>query len=192
MDPRLARLKELVEQKAVLRGEFTLSSGLKSSHYVDARRVTHDAEGITLIGELVQEIVAAAGVEAIGGPTAGANPIITAAQIAAHRKQQPLGGFFVRSERKQHGTGQLIEGNHPASPGARVAIVDDTLTTGGSIERAIEAVESAGSKVVKVVVLVDRRQGGAERLRARGYDVQALFEADEEANITPSSDGQGP
>ena len=180
-DPRRARLKELVEQKAVLHGDFTLASGAKSSYYIDGRRVTHDAEGITLIGELVEELLHEAGVEAIGGPAAGANPIITAAQMVAHQRKRPLEGFFVRAEQKEYGTGQRIEGNLPATPGARVAIVDDTLTTGGSIERAIEAVGAQGCKVAKVVVLVDRSAsggGGAEKLRARGYDVVALLKAD--------------
>ena len=184
-DARLARLRELLVHKAVLRGDFTLSSGAKSTYYFDGRRVTHDAEGITLIGELVEEILHGAGVEAIGGPAAGANPIITAVQITAHQRQRPLSGFFVRAEQKQHGTGQQIEGNLPDAPGARVAIVDDTLTTGGSIERAIAVVEAQGFRVAKVVVVVDRRQGGADKIRARGYDVQALFEADEDT-ITPA------
>ncbi len=178
MDPRLTRLKELVEKRAVLRGEFTLSSGLKTSYYFDCRRVTHDAEGIMLIGELVQEILERSMVEAVGGPASAANPIITAAQIAAHRKGRRLEGFFVRSQQKEHGTQRLIEGNLPTARGTAVAIVDDTLTTGGSIQRAIEAVEAVGCRVAKVVVLVDRRQGGADKLRAKGYDVEALLAAE--------------
>jgi orotate phosphoribosyltransferase len=94
-----------------------------------------------------------------------------------------ISGFYVRSERKGHGTERLIEGNLPATPGARVAIVDDTMTTGGALLRAAEAVEAAGCRVAKVVVVVDRRQGGAETLRAKGYDVTALFEADEQGRI---------
>jgi orotate phosphoribosyltransferase len=179
----MKRLKEILQEKAVMRGEFTLSSGQKSSYYFDGRKVTHDAEGIALIGALVQEVIDEAGLDAIGGPATGANPIITAVQIAAFRKMRGLPGFYVRSEKKAHGTGQLIEGNLPAKPGAAVAIVDDTMTTGGSLGKAIDAVEAAGCKVAKVIVIVDRRQGGAQALRAKGYEVVALFEADADGNI---------
>ena len=182
-DPRRARLKELVESLAVLRGTFTLSSGKQSNYYFDGRKVTHDAEGVALVGALVYEALEGAGVEAIGGPAAGANPIITATQIVSYQKTRPLAGFFVRSERKGHGTERLIEGNLPSTPGARVAVVDDVVTTGGSLRRAIEAVEAAGCVVGRAVVLVDRRQGGCEALRADGYDVVALFEADDEGKI---------
>lgn len=185
VDPRLVRLKELLEQKAILHGDFTLTSGKKSPYYFDGRLVTHDAEGITLIGELVQEILQGAGVDAVGGPSVGANPIITATLIASHRAHQPLDGFFVRPERKQYGMGKLIEGTLPSTPGAAVAIVEDSVTTGGSLRRAIEAVEAEGYRVGKVVVVVDRRQGGVESLRAGGYDVEALLDADGDKIIAP-------
>ena len=178
MENRRERLKELVEQRSVLHGEFTLSSGMKSSYYFDGRRVTHDPEGIALIGEVFHDLVKAHDVEAIGGPSVAANPIITAVQVTSFLRNQPLGGFFVRSQQKTHGTEQQIEGNLPQTPGARVALVDDTMTTGGSLEKAIEAVEAAGCKVGVVVVLVDRQQGGAEKLRAKGYHVHAVFLAD--------------
>jgi len=177
-DDRLERLRALVQGRAVLHGEFTLSSGAKSTYYFDVRRVTHDAEGITLVGELVLEAIQEADVLAIGGPSAGANPMITATQIAAHTRGIALAGFFVRSARKEHGAERLIEGNLPEAPGARVAIVDDTMTTGGSVQQAIKVAEAAGCTVAKVVVIVDRRQGGAERLRERGYAVAALLEAE--------------
>ncbi|MBI3743261.1 MAG: orotate phosphoribosyltransferase [Chloroflexi bacterium] len=183
-DPRMPRLKELIEQKAVLRGEFTLASGLKSKYYFDGRKVTHDPEGIALIGALVNEVLEQVEIEAVGGPATAANPIVTAVQIASFTKmQRPLQGFYIRGERKSHGTQNLIEGNLPRTKGARVAIVEDTVSTGGSLLAAIEAVEAAGCKVAKIVALVDRRQGGGDALRAKGYDYEALFEADSKGNI---------
>ncbi|MEE9284286.1 MAG: orotate phosphoribosyltransferase [Dehalococcoidia bacterium] len=182
-DPRRERLKELIQQKAVLRGSFTLASGEKSSYYFDGRRVTHDAEGVALLGAIVADLLKGTDVEAVGGPATGANPIVTATQLAAYREGRPLSGFFVRSEKKGHGTDRLVEGCLPERRGARVVIVDDVVTTGGSLRRAIEAVEAQGCVVAKVVVLVDRRQGGCEALRAQGYDVEALFEADAQGNI---------
>jgi len=181
-DPRAARLKQILEEKAVLRGEFTLSSGKKSSYYFDGRRATHDAEGAAMIGALVSELLGDAGINVVGGPATGANAIVTATQIASYAKMQPMDGFYVREEAKGHGAKRLVEGNPPAR-GGKVAIVDDTMTTGGSIQRAIDAVEAEGLVVAKVVVIVDRRQGGAEALRAKGYEVEALFEADGEGNI---------
>lgn len=177
-DQRLLRLKELFEEKAVLYGDFTLASGAKSTYYFDGRRVTHDPEGATLIGMLMQELAHEAGVEAIGGPTSAANAIITAAQVISYQRKQPIDGFYIRSEQKEHGTRQMIEGNLPARAQAPVAIVDDTLTTGGSLERAIQSVEAAGCRVALVSVVVDRQQGGAERLRAKGYKVRALLVAE--------------
>ncbi len=177
-DPRLLRLKEIVEKKAVLHGDFTLTSGAKSTYYFDGRRVTHDAEGVSLVGALMQELVNKAGAEAVGGPASAANAIITSVQMVSFQKKQPVAGFYVRSEQKAHGTQQLIEGNLPQRAQAPVAVVDDTMTTGGSLERAIEAVEAAGCKVALVAVVVDRQQGGAQRLRAKGYDVRALLVAD--------------
>lgn len=177
-DKRLERLKELVEKRAILYGEFTLSSGMKSNYYFDGRRVTHDAEGIALIGEVFCDVIRDLKIDAIGGPSVAANPIITAVQVTSYLRKEPLDGFFVRSQQKQHGTGQQIEGNLPTRPGARVALVDDILTTGGSLEKAIEAVQAAGCKVVLVAVLIDRQQGGAERLRGKGYDVRSVLLAE--------------
>jgi orotate phosphoribosyltransferase len=177
-DPRLERLKEIVEKKAVLHGDFTLASGAKSTYYFDGRRVTHDPEGVTLVGALMQELVKASGAVAVGGPASAANAIITSVVMTSFQKKQPVDGFYVRSEVKQHGTQQLVEGNLPQGPQAPVAVVDDTMTTGGSLMTAIEAVEARGCKVALVAVVVDRQQGGAERLKAKGYLVKTLLVAD--------------
>ncbi len=179
---RRNRLKEIIETRAVMRGSFTLASGKTSSYYFDGRRATHDPDGVRLIGELVAERLGP-GVGAIGGPATAANPIITATQIATARAGRPIDAFYVRSQTKEHGTKKLVEGNLPA-PGAEVVIVDDTMTTGGSLRHAIEAVEAEGCKVARVLVVVDRGEGGADALRARGYEVSALFHADAEGNLT--------
>ena len=176
-DPRLSRLAEIVRRRAVLHGDFTLSSGQKSSYYFDCRKVTHDPEGVTLVGELVYEALQGCGAEAVGGPATAANSIVTATQMTSYHRGKPLQAFYVRSEAKEHGTGKRIEGNLPAA-GGKVALVEDAITSGGSLLGAIEAVEAEGCKVARVVVLVDRRQGGVDRLRAKGYDVHALLLAD--------------
>ena len=145
-----------------------------------ARPTTRRARA--LIGELVAELLDP-GVQAIGGPATAANPIITATQIASTRAGRPIDAFYVRSQTKDHGTRRLVEGNLPG-PGAEVVIVDDTMTTGGSLRHAIEAVEAEGCKVARVIVVVDRGEGGADALRARGYQVSALFHADANGNLS--------
>ena len=176
------RLKRIIETRAVMRGSFTLASGKTSAYYFDGRRATHDAEGAGLIGELVAELLDP-GVQAVGGPATAANPIITATQIASTRAGRPIDAFYVRSQTKEHGTRRLVEGNLPG-PGAEVVIVDDTMTTGGSLRHAIEAVEAVGGKIARVIVVVDRGEGGADALRARGYKVTALFHADANGNLS--------
>ena len=186
VDPRLVRLKELLEQKAILHGDFTLTSGKKSPYYFDGRLVTHDAEGITLIGELVQEILQGAGVDAVGGPSVGANPIITATLIASHRAHQPLDGFFVRPERKQYGTGKLIEGTLPSTPGAAVAIVEDSVTTGGSLRRGpLRRWRRRATGSAKSWSWWTGAREVSSSLRAGGYDVEALLNADGDKIIAP-------
>jgi len=175
------RLLEIFREKAVLRGDFTLSSGLKASYYVDGRMVTLWPEGSYLIGKKVLDILDGAGIEAVGGMTVGADPIATAVSLVSHLEGRNIPAFIVRSGVKEHGTQKVIEG--PVKDWARVAIVDDVLTTGGSIIRAIEAVEAKGCSVVKVVVLLDRQQGGADEIRRRGYDLAAIFTADSDGNI---------
>ena len=120
---------------------------------------------------------------AVGGPATAANPIITATQLAAHRRGRKLDGFYVRAEAKTHGTKRLVEGNLPG-PGQVVVIVDDTMTTGGSVFHAIAAVEAEGCNVERVILVVDRGEGGAEALRAKGYEMTALLTADAEGNLS--------
>ena len=181
-DTRHARLKQIIEDRAVMRGTFTLASGKTSAYYFDGRRATHDAEGAGLIGEFVAELLDP-GVDAVGGPATGANPIITATQIASARAGRPIDAFYVRSKAKEYGTARLVEGNLPG-PGAGVVVVDDTMTTGGSLRHAIEAVEAEGCRVARVIVVVDRGEGATEGLRAQGYEVSALFHADADGNLS--------
>ena len=108
--------------------------------------------------------------------TLGADPIVASVAVVSHLEGKPIPAFIVRGEVKGHGTQKRIEG--PLKRGARVAIVDDVITTGGSVLRAIEAVEAEGCKVAKVVVLLDRQQGGAEEIRRRGYEFTAILSAD--------------
>ena len=109
--------------------------------------------------------------------------------VMSYSRGTPVTGLIVRKEAKRHGTGRMIEGN--LKPGAAVAVVDDSCSTGGNLLHAIATVEEVGGRVVKVMCILDRRQGGSEEIRRRGYDFVALLEADEDGNITPVR-GRGP
>ncbi len=176
------RLLELaVELGALKYGEFTLSSGKKSSYYFDGRLLSLNPEGANLIGKSLLPLIHKSSVEAIGGPTLAADPIVTAVSLASYAQGEGIPGFIVRKETKEHGTAQLIEGH--IKPGSKVAIVDDTCTTGGSLFHAIQAAESYGCEVVKVIAVLDRREGGTEELIRRGYDFVSLMAANPEGQI---------
>jgi orotate phosphoribosyltransferase len=143
------KLKQLLKEKAVKIGEFTLSSGKKSNFYIDCRKVTLHPEGARLIGEIILEKIKGLKVDAVGGLTLGADPIIGAVITLSN-----LNGFIVRKAAKEHGTQQKIEGL--IESGWKVLIVEDVATTGASALAAIAAAEAAGAKVVKVISVVDR------------------------------------
>jgi orotate phosphoribosyltransferase len=168
-------LRSLLAQRAVIRGRITLSSGTVSEYYFDCKRVMLSADGAPLVGEVVLEAIKRLPERplAIGGLTHGADPIIGAVMMKAAEHDLRLDGFYIRKEPKKHGTQRLIE-NAPAT-GTPVVIVDDVVTKGGSVVKAIEGAESAGCRVVGVIVLVDRREGGAAVIRAKVP--QAQYEA---------------
>ena len=168
------RIREIAgEVGAFLTGEFTLTSGKKSNYYIDGKKITLSPEGAYLVGKAIFDELIKTGVDAIGGVATGAYPIVTAVALVSHLEGKPIPAFIVREVTKEHGTMRKVEGH--LKQGSRVAIVDDVLTTGGSVSRAIEAVEAAKCKVVKVIVLVDRHEGGSDRLKKEGYDFTALL-----------------
>ncbi len=170
-----------LERGAIKYGDFTLSSGKKSSYYFDGRLLSLDPEGAHLIAQALLPILQQAGAQAVGGTTLGADPIVTAVALASYLSGDPMPAFIVRKESKGHGTEQNIEG--PLSPGSKVAIVDNVCTTGGSLFHAIQAAEEAGCTVVKVVSLLDRNEGGSEEMGKRGYDFSALLAATPEGKV---------
>jgi orotate phosphoribosyltransferase len=175
------QLRALLLKKSVYYGEFTLASGAKSDFYVDARVTTLDPRGARLIGqvgwELIKDTMARLGqlAKAIGGLTMGADPIALSIGMAAQEEDPstPLQVFTVRKKAKEHGRLKRIEGNFCA--GDSVIVVDDVVTTGGSTLQAIEAIEDAGGRVAFVIVLVDRQEGGREKIEKCGYRVFSVF-----------------
>jgi orotate phosphoribosyltransferase len=184
-DPQRQRLRQLIFDTGALQyGEFTLSSGAKSSYYLDGRKVTFHPEGALLIGRLFFQALQGTGAEAVGGPTMGADPIATAVVLVSQMAGKPLFAFAVRKEQKQHGTGKLIEGSLPEGRRLKVAVVEDTVSTGASLMQAIGAVEEEGHTVVQVLAVVDRCQGGSEMLQKKGYSFMALFQLDSQGRLS--------
>ncbi len=162
------------EVGALLEGEFTLTSGKKSDYYFEGKRLTLSPEGAYLTGKVVFDQLADADIDAIGGVAIGGYPMVAAVALVSHLEGKPIPSFIIREETKEHGTRRRIEGH--LKEGSRVAIVDDVITTGGSVSRAIEAAEAAKGKVVKVIVLVDRHEGGSDKLKQKGYDFTAIID----------------
>lgn len=154
-------------------GPFTLASGAISDFYVDARQVTYDGAGALLVGRAVVSILDGS-VTAVGGMTMGADPIAFAAAFVSATENRPMRAFSVRKAVKEHGTGGRIVG--PLAPGDRVAVVEDTTTTGSAIVAVLDALDAeADVSVVQVIALVDRSDGAVGRLlSARGIRYEAL------------------
>lgn len=175
-----ARLATLLREHALIRESVVLSSGRRSSYYFDARQVLLDPEGADLAGRLAWEKIAPSAPAAVGGLTLGADPLVCAVSAAAYAAGERVTGFFVRKEAKKHGLQQWIEGPF-IEEGTPVAVVDDVLTSGGSLVKAVEKARQAGGVVVAALVVIDRDEGGravAEEALG-GAPLHALFTAPE-------------
>jgi orotate phosphoribosyltransferase len=167
------RLIEILLERSVRRGSFTLASGKTSDLYVDARQTTLCPEGATLIAKMILERVRD-DVVGVGGPVTGADPITGAVVTHAWQQDRSIHGFMVRKEAKAHGAGNQVEGLGGLAKGAKVCVIEDTVTTGGSLLLAIDAVRTAGLDVVQVLCVVDRLEGARERFEAAGFTLEAL------------------
>jgi orotate phosphoribosyltransferase len=180
-----ARLLEILRQKSVFYGDFTLASGAKSNYYIDCRLTTLDSEGAWLVGQVIYTLIRERAdklrvtVTGVGGLTMGADPIALATGMHSFQADSsvPLKPFVVRKAPKSHGQTKLIEGNFKS--GDRVVVIDDVVTKGDSTIAAIEAVRCEGGNVAFVAVLVDRQQGGREKIEQLGYSVVAAFTKDD-------------
>jgi orotate phosphoribosyltransferase len=167
------RLNQLIRERAVLHGDFVLRSGARSTFYLDCRQITLHPEGAYLVASLILERLRGVPVHAVGGPALAAVPIVGAVCATSYAIGRPLAGFVVRKEAKDHGTGNLIEG--PLTPGASVVLLEDTLTTGGELLRAAEAVRALGCVIAGAIAIVDRGAGALATLHEHGVPAEALF-----------------
>lgn len=181
IDEARSLLLDMLQTKSVFHGDFTLSSGAKSNYYIDCRLTTFDPKGAWLVGQLMhwlirtQQAARRVEVNAVGGLTMGADPVALAVGMYSHwaKDVSPTQVFSVRKSPKVHGQTKLIEGNF--KKGDVVVVIDDVVTRGESTIAAINAVEKEGGTVAFVAVLVDRQEGGRDKIEAMGHSVVALF-----------------
>jgi orotate phosphoribosyltransferase len=174
------RLAEIILTKSFKYSEnqpFKLASGKTSHYYFNCKPTTLDPEGMNLIGEIIFELVKDSNITATGGLTLGADPIANALSLISFQKKKPIKSFIVRKDIKEHGTKSSIEGE--VHYGEKVAIIDDVITTGGSTIMAIMKAKEAGLDIDRVIVLIDRQEGGRENIMEYVKRVDAVFMRDE-------------
>jgi orotate phosphoribosyltransferase len=175
------QLKELLLTKSYRQGNFTLSSGKRSDFYIDGKQTTLSAEGAYLCGRMLFELIRRhpEPIGAVGGMTLGADPLVTAVSLISYLEKRPIPAFIVRKESKKHGTEDYLEGRGNLVAGTTVALVEDVVTTGGTLLKVIDRVQAQGYRVGLVATIVDRQEGGAETLAGRGFPLQAVFTREE-------------
>ena len=168
------KLLKLLNREALKRGKFVLSSGKTSNYYLDGRIITLTPEGAYLAAAIILELIKDKGIDAIGGPTLGADPIVGAVACLSHINKIAVKTFIVRKGVKEHGMQRQIEG--PAlKKGDKVILVDDVATTGGSLIEAREVLDKIGVRVEKAIVIVDRQEGAKENLTQAGIKLESIF-----------------
>lgn len=169
------RLASLLLEKSYREGNFTLASGKKSDYYFDCRVTALSAEGSWLIGTLFNDMLKDLALQGVGGMTLGADPLVSSVTVLSHSLNRPLNGLLVRKQAKGHGTGQYVEGLGNFAAGDSVAMLEDVVTTGGSLLLACDRVVACGLKIAAVCAILDREEGGREALAEAGYNLLALY-----------------
>lgn len=167
------RLIELLREKSVRTGRFTLASGKTSDFYVDVRQTSLHGEGSVCIAEALLERLRPE-VLGVGGMTLGADPLASATVAIAHLRARTLSAFLIRKEPKGHGVERMVVGLGNFAPDTPVAVLEDTTTTGGSLLRAVEAAQAAGLKVVQLLTVVDREEGAKATVATAGFTLESI------------------
>ena len=162
----------LKENEVFLRGDFTLSSGKKSDYYINMKKAITEPEILSTIAKLITELISDDGVDKVAGPALGAVPIATAVSL-----ESEIPVLMIRKEKKGYGTSKLIEGE--LNSGDNVIVVEDVTTTGGSLLKAIKAIQENGGNVTRAFVVVDRQEGAIEAFKEEGITLEPLITVDE-------------
>jgi orotate phosphoribosyltransferase len=169
------RLVELLHERSFERKRVTLASGRESDFFIDCKQTVLTAEGHALVGELMfGALDAFPGCEAVAGVELGGCPLASAVSLVSFQHGRPLPALYVRKDVKDHGSKRLVEGDRAIVPGMAVVILEDVITTGGSTLKAADKLKSLGIRVIGVIALVDRLEGGEEAIRANGIPVVAI------------------
>ncbi len=170
-------LLEMLVKYAYKEGDFTLSSGVRSTYYINGKQVTLRAEGALVIGRLIWQMLPQ-DTEAVAGLTLGADPMVSAVSIVSALENKPIPALIIRKQPKGHGTKAYIEGCSLNSS-AKIVVLEDVVTTGKSALLAVERLQAAGYQVTEIIALVDRNQGGRELYQSEGLKFQAIFDITE-------------
>jgi len=174
-ETRRQRLLALLRERSFERKKVILASGRESDFFVDCKQTVLTAEGHALVGELMfQALADVPECDAVGGVELGGCPLASAVSLVSHQHGRDLPALYVRKERKDHGSAKMVEGDKALFPGIRVVLLEDVITTGGSSLRAVQALEAVGAKVVGILSIVDRQEGGAKTIAEAGLPLVSL------------------
>ncbi|MBF0522707.1 MAG: orotate phosphoribosyltransferase [Candidatus Omnitrophica bacterium] len=172
------KLLELILKEAYFREKVILSSGKESDYYIDARRITLKPEGAYLCAKIILDMVKDQNIDAIGGPTLGADPMLGAIGVLSLEAGKPINTFIIRKAPKPHGKQQQVEGPL-LKEGAKVVLIDDVATTGKAFLESLDVLHKMNVKAVKCIAIVDRDEGGREAVRQKGSDLESIFHISE-------------
>ena len=175
IDQDRKELFHLLKTKALSRGKFILSSGKESSFYLDARLVTLSAPGAYLTARIILDMIKDDHLDAIGGPTLGADPMVGAIASLSHQAGRPIDTFIIRKQPKAHGKQQQIEGPMIKEGGVGVVIIDDVATTGKAFLESIEVLQKMNIKIIKAICVIDRGEGAVEALAKYNVPMKSIF-----------------
>ena len=175
MDDSKKRLATLLMEKSYKEGDFVLTSGRRSEYYFDCKPTALHPEGACLLGQLFLDMLADDDVQGVGGMTLGADPLVSAVTVVSFQSDRPMPGFIVRKKSKGHGTNQYLEGMANFKPGDKVALLEDVVTTGGTLITTCERVRDAGLEIVAICCVLDREEGGRENLERLGFELRSIF-----------------
>ncbi len=171
---RKTRLARLLLDKSYIEGQVTLTSGRTSDYYFDCKQTALHPEGAYLVGHLLFDRLQP-GIQGVAGMTLGADPLVSAVILVSHLRGWPVPGCIVRKKSKGHGTNQYLEGMANFERGDRIALLEDVVTTGGSVLKACQRVQEAGLNIVQVLCILDREEGGREALQDQGFELETIF-----------------
>lgn len=180
MEPSAAKAKlfDILKTQAFSRGKFILSSGKESSFYLDARLVTLSPAGAFLTATVLLDMVKGDAIDAIGGPTLGADPMVGAVASLSHQAGRPVNTFIIRKQPKAHGKQQQVEGPL-LKEGGSVVVIDDVATTGKAFVESIEVLQKMNIRVARAICIIDRNEGAREAVAKYNVPLQSIFTIDE-------------